>query len=331
MNRRAFLGTLGGGLAVPLTAGAQQPAHVPRIGCLVTGAVDSPEVRQTIDAFRTGLRERGYTEGHNVRIEYRGAQGKVDRLSALATELVRLEVDLIVAIATPAARAARQATATIPIVAVAMGDPVGDGLVQSLARPGGNLTGTTFLGPQLVPKHLELLKESLPRIALVAVLWHLGAFADSTIRELLAEAEAAARTLRIRLHLVEAREPDQISPGFSRLSRERADALVVFPSTMLFAERRRVAALAARHRLPSIFNSRQAVEAGGLLGYGADLPELIRQSAGYADRILRGARPSDLPVEQPTKFELAVNLKTAKTLGITLPPAVLLRADHVIS
>jgi putative ABC transport system substrate-binding protein len=332
MDRRTFLASLAAGvLAAPLAAEAQQPAKVPRIGYLITGSLESPETQALLDVFRQGLRERGHIEGRNILIEYRSADGNVERLPDLATELVRLKVDLIVAGATPAARAARQATkTTIPIVASSMGDPVGDGLVASLARPGGNLTGTTFLGPKLVPKHLELLRESLPRISLVAVLWHPGAFAESTTRELFKEAGAAAKALRLRLHLVEARRPEEIDPGFSRMTREHPDALVVFPSPMLFAERRRIVALTARHRLPSMFNNRQAVELGGLIGYGANIPELQRQIAGYADKILRGARPADLPVEQPTKFELVINLKTAKALGLAIPQSVLARADHLI-
>jgi len=331
VDRRAFFGTLAGSLlAAPLAAEAQQAAKVRRIGYLVTGSLESAETQALLGVFRQGLRERGHVEGHNILIEYRAADGNIERLPDLAAELVRLKPDLIVALATPAARAARQATKTIPIVASSMGDPVGDGLVASLARPGGNLTGTTFLGPKLVPKHLELLKESLPRISLVSVLWHPGAFAESTTRELFKEAEAAAKALRLRLHLVEARRPEEIDPGFSRMTREHPDALVVFPSPMLFAERRRIVALAARHRLPSMFNNRQAVELGGLIGYGANIPALQRQVAGYADKILRGARPADLPVEQPTKFELVINLKTAKALGLTIPPSLLQRAEQVI-
>jgi len=263
-------------------------------------------------------------------MEYRWAEGDVERLPRLAMELARLKVDLIVASATPGARAARQATATIPIVAVAMGDPVGDGLVRSLGRPGGNVTGTTFLGPNLLPKHLGLLKDVSARISRVAMLWHPGAFSDSTMREMLKEAAAAAATLRIRLDSLEVHSPKELDGVFSGVTLESPDALLVGPSTMLFNVRRRIVALAAKHRLPSLFNNRQAVELGGLIGYGTSIPALIRRTATYIDKILKGASPADLPVEQPTKFELNINLKTAKALGLTIPPSLLARADEVI-
>jgi putative ABC transport system substrate-binding protein len=211
-----------------------------------------------------------------------------------------------------------------------MGDPVGDGLVASLARPATNVTGTTFLGPTLAPKHLELLKEAVVRVSRVAILWHPAAFAASTTQEMLKETEAAARALRLRVTFTEVHAPDELERAFAAMMGAKPDALVVFPSTMLFTERRRIAALATKHRLPSIFNTRQAVELGGLLGYGASLPELWRRTATYVDRILKGARPGDLPVEQPTRFELVINLKTAKALGLTISPSLLVRADHVV-
>ena len=317
-------------LAAPFAVQAQQAARVPRVGFLITGLLGSPETKASLDAFRKGLRERGYVEGQNIVIEYRGADGNIERLPGLATELARLKVDVIVASATPAGRAAKQATTTIPIIVTAMGDPVGDGLVASLARPGGNLTGTTFLGPRLVPKHLELLKEALPRASVVAILWHPGAFAESTMRDMMKETEAAARTLRMRLHFAEMRGPNELERAFSTMTREHPDALLVFPSPMLFGERRRIVALAVKHRLPSMFNNREAVELGGLMGYGASVLELQRRTGIYVDKILKGAQPADLPVEQPTKFEFVVNLKTAKALGITIPQSLRLRADHVI-
>jgi putative ABC transport system substrate-binding protein len=276
------------------------------------------------------MREHGYVEGQNILIEYRSADGNIERLPSLATELARLKVDLIVAGATPAGRAALAATTTIPIIVMAMGDPVGDGLVASLARPGGNLTGTTFLGPALVAKHLALLKEALPRATRIAILWHPGAFADSTMRDMLKEAEAAARTLRIQLRFAEMRRPDELNSAFSKIASEHPDALLVFPSTMLFTERARIVALAAKHRLPSVFNNRQAVELGGLMSYGTSLPELLRRTGTYIDKILKGARPADLPIERPTKFEFVINLTTARALGITVPRSLLLQADHVI-
>ncbi len=330
MNRRTFLcGLTLGTLSAPLAAAAQPP-KIARIGYLVTGSLESPEVRVRRDAFRTGLRELGYVEGQNIVIEYRGADGKIERLLGLATELTRLRVDLIMAVATPAARAAQQATTAIPIVATAMGDPVRDGLVASLARPGGNVTGTTFLGPELVPKRLELLKQALPRVSRVAGLWHPGAFSERTMRDMLKETEAAAGTLGVQLQLVGVRSPDEFDRAFATMTRERADALITFPSTMLFAEGKRIVDLAAKHRLPSMFNAREFVDLGGLIAYGASILDLNRRAATYVDRILKGAKPGDLPVEQPTKFELVLNLKTAKALGLTIPQTLLLRADQVI-
>ena len=264
--------------------------------------------------------------------------GKVARIGFLTTgalgpetlELARLKVDLIVAGATPAARAAQQATTTIPIVASAMGDPVGDGLVASLARPGGNITGTTFLGPQLVPKRLELLKEALPKVTRVAALLHPGAFGERTMRDMVKDTEAAGRTLGVQFQLVEVRGPDEFDRAFSTMARQHADVLIVFDSVMLFRERSRIVALATKSRLPSMFNNRESVELGGLLSYGVSLTDLNRRAATYVDKILKGAKLGDLPVEQPTKFELVINLKTAKALGLTIPPPLLGRADQVI-
>jgi len=299
-------------LAASLALQAQPSARVARIGLLIAGSLESPETKASLDAVRQGLREHGYVEGKNILVEYRSANGNIERLPGLASELARLKVDLIVAIATPAGRAAQAATSTIPIVAMAMGDPVGDGLVASLSRPGGNLTGTTFLGPALVPKHLALLKEALPRATRIAILWHPGAFSDSTMREMLEEAEAAARTLRIQLRFAAMGRPDELEHAFVTITKEQPDALLVFPSTMLYAQRTRIVALAAKHGLPSMFNNRQAVELGGLMGYGTSLPDLLRRTGTYVDKILKAARPGELPVEQPTKFELVINLTTAK-------------------
>jgi ABC-type uncharacterized transport system substrate-binding protein len=330
MDRRAFIIMVSGGiLAGPLAARAQPP-KVARLGYLVTGSLESPEVRARRDAFRTGLRELGYVEGQDVLIEYRGADSKIERLLGLATELTRLKVDLIVAVATPAARAAQQVTITTPIVVTAMGDPVRDGLVASLAKPGGNVTGTTFLGPELVPKRLELLKQALPRVARVAGLRHPGAFSDGTMKDMLKETEAAAGTLGVQLQLVDVQSPDGLDRAFATMIRERAEALLVFPSTMLFAQGTRIVALAAKHRLPSMYNAREFVDLGGLIAYGASLIDLNRRAATYVDKILKGAKPADLPVEQPTKFELVINLKTAKALGLTMPQSLLVRADELI-
>ena len=315
--------------AWPLAARAQT-AKVARIGYLITGALESPETRINRDAFRQGLNELGYIEGRNIVIEYRSADGKIERLPGLATELVGLKVDLIVALATPAGRAAQQATTTIPIVVTAMGDPVRDGLVASLARPGGNITGTTFLGPELVPKRLSFLRELLPTISRVAVLWHPGAFSEPTIREMLNEVAQAAGTLGVQLQLVEVRSAEEFDHAFTTMVGARAEALFQFPSTLFFNERRRIVDLAARHRLPAMFNAREFVQLGGLIAYGANLAELNRRAAAYVDKILKGAKPFDLPIEQPTKFELFINLKTAKALGLAVPDRLLVGADEVI-
>jgi ABC-type uncharacterized transport system substrate-binding protein len=329
MRRREFITLLGGAAAWPLQVRAQT-ARIARIGYLITGALESPETNINRDAFRQGLNELGYIEGRNIVIEYRSADGKIERLPGLATELVGLRVDLIVAQATPAGRAAQQATTTIPIVVTAMGDPVRDGLVASLARPGGNITGTTFLGPELVPKRLSFLRELLPTISRVAVLWHPGAFSEPTIREMLNEVAQAARRLGVQLQLVEVRSADEFDHAFTTMVGARAEALFQFPSTLLFNERRRIVDLAARHRLPAMFNAREFVQLGGLIAYGANLAELNRRAAAYVDKILKGAKPSDLPVEQPTKFELFINLKTAKALGLAVPDRLLVGADEVI-
>ena len=331
MERRAFLGSVALGLvAVPVPANAQQPPKVSRIGYLVTGPLEAPEQRSGFDAFREGMRELGYVEGQNIVIEIRQADGKIERFPALARELVGLKVDVIVAANSPAGRAVRHATTTIPTVVPVMGDPVGDGLVASLARPGGNITGLAFIGPQLVPKRLELLKEALPGVSRVAVLWHPGAYGERTMNDMMKDAEAAARTLGLQLRLATARDPDELGRAFATIANERADALFVFPSTMLFTERRRIVELATKQRLPSMSQDRVFVELGGLLSYGANITELSRRGAAYVDKILKGARPADLPVEQPTKFELVINLKTAKALGLTIPPSLLARADEVI-
>ena len=330
MHRRKFIMALGGALvAWPRAGRAQQAPKVARIGYLVIGSLESPEGRKSLETFREALYELGYIEGQNIFIEYRAADGKIERLPALATELARLKLDLIFAGATPAGLAAQQVFTTTPIVVSAMGDPVRDGLVASLARPGGNITGTTFLGPELVPKRLALLREVLPRISRVAVLWHPGAFGERTMRDMLNEIAEVAGTLGMQLQLVEVREPNEIDQAFSRMARERAEALFQFPSPMLFSERRRIVELAAMHRLPSMFNERAFVQLGGLIAYGVSITDLTRRSVTYVDKILKGAKPSDLPVEQPTKFELSINLKTAKTLGLEIPATVLARADEV--
>ncbi|MFL5237376.1 MAG: ABC transporter substrate-binding protein [Rhizomicrobium sp.] len=330
MKRREVLGVIGGAAAWPLAVWAQQPKNVPRIGFLVTGSIESPEARASLKAFDQGLREYGYIDGQNVLVEVRAADLKVERFPALAGELVRLNVDLIVASNSLAARAVQQATTTIPIVVPVMGDPVGDGLVASLARPGGNITGLTFLGPQLVPKRLALLKEALPMTSQVAALWHPGAYGERTMNDMMNEAEDAALTLGVHLRLVAVQVPDDLDRAFSTVAGERADALLIFPSPMLFNQRKRIVDLAAKHRLPLMAMGKEFVQLGGFMSYGADIIDFNRRCVAYVDKILKGAKPADLPVEQPTKFELFINLKTAKTLGIEIPPSLVARADEVI-
>jgi len=328
MDRRTFLGTLASGLlTAPLAGDAQQAAKVPRIGFLTGNLAASPHV---VEAFRQGLRDLGYVEGRNVVIEYRDAQGKFERLPARAAELVALKVDVIVAGGTPQALAAKQATKTVPIVFAAAGDPVTSGLVTSLARPGGNVTGFTGLGPELVGKGLERLKQAVPGVNRVAVLWQPGGQGEGTEKDILKEADVAARALGVRLQFVEARGPEDFDRAFSDMTTGRAGALTVLVSPMFFGERRRLVDLAAKTRLPTVFPWREYVDAGGLMAYGADLADLFRRAATYVDRILKGAKPGDLPIEQPTKYELIINLKTAKALGLTIPPSLLQRADQVI-
>jgi len=329
MERRRFIEVIAGGLvAAPLAAEAQQAVKIARIGFLTPNmAASPPHVRE---AFLQGLRDLGYVEGRNVVIEYRDAEGKSERFPALAAELVALKVDVIVAPGTPAALAAKQATRTLPIVFPIAGDPVTSGLVTSLARPGGNVTGLSILDPDLVGKCLEQLKQAVPGVSGVAVLWQPGGLGERTDKDMLKGAEVAARALGVRLQFVEARGPADFDRAFSEMTRARAGALTVLPSTMFLHERRRLVDLAARNRLPAVYPWREAVDAGGLMAYGANIADLFRRAATYVDKILKGAKPADLPVEQLTKFELVINLKTAKALGLTIPQSVLGRADQVI-
>ena len=331
MRRREFIKLVGGAAAAwPLSVNAQPSAKIPRIGLMVTGSLQSPEARVQLDAFRQGLRQLGYTEGRNIAIEYRGADGRIERFPNLAAELVRLEVDLIFAANTRAALAARQATSTIPIVSAVMGDPVEDGLVASLAQPGGNVTGLTFLAPELTAKRMQLLKDALPNVSRVAALWHPGAYGERTMDDMLKATESAARTLGVQLQLIEVRAAGELERAFSTMMKERAEALFLFPTPMLFLARRRIIELAATNRLPSVSQAREFVELGGLIAYGANINDLFRRSTVYVDKILKGAKPADLPVEQPTRFELVINLKTAKTLGIDVPLPLMIRADEMI-
>jgi len=316
-----------GGLVSPVAAEAQQTAKIARIGYLVGSVAGAPNLPE---AFRQGLRDLGYVEGRNVVIEYGDAEGKLERLPALAVDLVARKVDVILATTTPQAVAAKQATKTLPIVFAAADDPVGSGLVTSLARPGGNVTGLSLLAPELVGKRLQLLKQVVPGVTQVAILRQPGGQGERTEKDQLKEAEVAGRALGLRVQFVEATAPADIDRAFSDMTRARAGALSVLTGLMFFVERKRIVDLAAKNRLPAVYPWTDGVDAGGLMAYGAHLPDLFRRAATYVDKILKGAKPGDLPVEQATKFELVINLKAAKALGLTIPQSVLARADQVI-
>jgi putative ABC transport system substrate-binding protein len=323
MERRAFLaGTSAVLLAAPLAAEAQQVRKVHRIGFI--GNANPTEGRIPVDALRQGLRELGWVEGQNISIVYRWAEGDLGRSPQLVAELVALKVDMIVLAGTVAARAALQATRTIPIVITIVGDPVAGGLVTSLAKPGGNLTGLAWEANDLATKQLQLLLEAVPQTTRVAALGHSANPAGRTA------AEAAARSLGVKLDVINIGLPADIPAAFEAAKRGRPGALIVLPSPMFYGERRRLAELAVRHRLPAIYEGKAYVEAGGLASYGPSFPDMYRRAATYVDKILKGAEPGDLPMEQPTKFELVINLKTAKALGLTIPPSLLGRADEVI-
>ena len=311
---------------VPLAADAQQAGRVPRIGFL---SLTSPSDRPALfEAFRQRLRELGWVEGQNIVIDYRYAEGRVDRLPDLAAELVRLKVDVLISWGTQGVTAARNATGTIPIVMIAVRDPLGIGLVASLARPGGNVTGVSgTAGLEWVAKQLELLKETVPKIRRVAILSNpTNAYHALAIRE----ANVAAPSLGVQLQLLEARGPNEFDGAFAAMGKDRAGALLVLSDAMLNSHRTRLADLAARNRLPAAYGVRESVEAGGLMSYGPSFLDSFGRAAIYVDKILKGAKPADLPVEQPTKFELVINLKTAKALRLELPPALLARADEMI-
>jgi ABC-type uncharacterized transport system substrate-binding protein len=313
-------------LLAPWGAGAQPPGAVPRIGLLDSGSLAA---RASLwEAFRQGMRELGYIEGRTVVFEARGADGESERLPALAAELVRLKVGVIVT-ATTAVQAARQATATIPIV-TASGDPLATGLVTSLARPGGNVTSVTTLSIELSAKRLDLARELVPGASRLAVLWHVGSVGVDPGERIVRDTEAAARVLGVSLDVVGVRSPAELDGAFATIARGRPAVLIVAPGPVFFKERQRLAELAVKHRLPTVFAQREFAEAGGLIAYGANLAELFRRAAAYVDKILKGARPGDLPIEQPTKFELVVNLRTAGRLGFTVPQSILLRADETI-
>ena len=305
---------------------AQQAANIPRIGFLSPSSLSEPRTPRFLDAFRQGLRELGYVEGQNIAIESRWAEGKYDRLPGLATDLVRLKVSVIVTYGA-AIQYAQQATGTIPIVMAVVIDPVAAGFVASLARPGGNMTGLSSMAPELVGKQLELLKEVVPKASRVALL---GNPANAGNAQQVRHAQDAARGLGVRLQLVEARSPSEIDSAFSAMTTERAGAVIVLADSMLLDHRTRIADLAARRRLPTVSTWVDHLEAGGLMAYGPSVSDRFRRAATYVDKILKGAKPADLPVEQPTKFELMINLRTAKALGLTIPPSILARADQLI-
>jgi len=312
-------------LALSVPVEAQQVKKVPRIGILTPGPVS--ERAHYFEAFRQGLRELGYVDGQNIILEIQSADGKLQRLPDLAAELVRVKVNVIVTEGTPAGQAAKKATQMIPIVMASSGNAVGAGLVASLARPGGNITGSSFLGTETISKGLELLKEVVPRVSRVAFLYDPDNAANVVT---LRESEAAARELGVRLQPLEARDRGDFEPAFSAMRRERAQAISGALSSANFTHRKLITDYAARHRLPTMFGRTEFVDAGGLMSYGVNARDLWRRAAYYVDRILKGAKPADLPVEQPTKFEFVINLKTAKQIGLTIPPNVLARADRVI-
>ena len=314
-------------LLVPLgTVAAQRPEKA-RVGYLSWGSQTDQGRQRRFEVFRQALRELGYVEGQNIVIESRWAEGGYDHLPALLADLVRLKVDVIVTFGGAATKAAQQATRTIPIVMTAVNDPLGSGLVSSLARPGGNVTGTSFMAPDVVGKQLEVLKQMAPKVSRVALLRN----PDNPASELQSrEAESAAQVLGMRLQTLEARAPQEIERAFAAMTRERAGALVVLTDAIFTNQRIQIAKLATEKRLPAVYGNIEIADAGGLIAYSANLFDLDRRAAVFVDRILKGAKPGDLPVEQPTKFELVINLRTAKAIGLTIPPSLLQRADRVI-
>jgi putative ABC transport system substrate-binding protein len=312
-------------LAAPLAAGAQAPPKIPRIGYL--GAYTPSAGAPFLESFRQGLRELGYVEGQNIFIDYRWAEGRPDRFPALAAELIQLRVDVIVTSTNVAVAALQQATRTIPVVVATMGDPVGSGFVATLARPGGNITGFSVLAEELAGKWVELLREAAPKVSRVAVL----AVSQTTAhRTIWAEIQAAAKTVKVTPQRQEVAGPDEIEHAFASLIKSRAQGLIVLPHAVTTDRRAQIVGLAAKNRLPGMYPQSQFAEAGGLMSYGTSLSDLHRRAVTYVDKILKGAKPADLPVQQPTRFELVLNMKAAKALGITFPQAVLIRADQVI-
>ena len=324
MNRRTLVFLLAATAARPFAVSAQQSGKVFRVGVLNAGTDTS---KPLADVSREAFEKLGWFEGKNISFERRYAENHPDRLADLAAELVRLKVDLIMAGGTLAPLAAKRATTTIPIVMTTAGDPVGSGLVSNLARPEANITGLSFMSPDLAGKRLQLLEEVVPRIARVAVLW--DAANPYPAREF-KETERVAQTLGIEVQSLEVREPDDFAGAFDAMKRQQPDALFAIGDPLISDLRRQIVDFASAQRLPAAYSLREYVEAGGLMSYGASISDLVRRAPGYVDKILKGAQPGDLPVEQPTKFELIINLKTAKALGLTVPPSLLARADEVI-
>jgi putative ABC transport system substrate-binding protein len=326
MNRRETIIALVALDAMALPVRGQRATGVPRIGYLSSNLTGSPSMTE---GFHQGLRDLGYVEGRNIAIEIRDANGKLERLPALAAELVTLKVDVIVVGGTSGALAAQHATRAVPIVFVSAVDPVADGLVSSLPRPGGNVTGLSALSSELVGKRLEELKRAVPGMRQVAVLWQPGAVPERTEHDILKAAEVAARTLGVRLQVVKAHVPGDFDAAFSEMINAHADAMMVLGGTMFLIERTHLVDLAARNRLPAMYGLREYVDEGGLMCYGPDNADMSRRAAIYVDKILKGTKPADLPVEQPTKFDLVINLKAAKALGLTIPPSLLQRAELI--
>jgi putative ABC transport system substrate-binding protein len=306
-------------------AQAQQPAKVPRVGLLLQGTSASLVTR--LEGFQQGLHERGYVEGKNIALEQRFDEDREERLPALAADLARLRVDIIVAAATPAVMAAKQATATIPIIIVHSADPVALGLVASFARPGGNITGLSSASPDYSGKQLELLKEALPKLSRIAVLWNA---ANPGTAIAFREMQDAARVLKLPLQSLEVRRTEDFAPALKNVSKQRGMGLVTLLDPLVVSQRARIVELVSENRLPAIYPQKEFVEAGGLMAYGADLTDSYRRAAGFMDKILKGAKPAELPIEYPIKFTFTVNLKTAKQIGLTIPPNMLARADRVI-
>ena len=334
ITRRSIVIALGAGAFAPLTSLApragfaqQQPAKIARIGFL--GPTTAGSIASRLEGFRAGLRDLGYVAGRNISIHYRWAEGDYGRLPGLAAELVQLKVDVIVVAGTPGIRAAKQATTTIPIVIASTGDAVANGLVASLARPGGNITGSSWFGPEIGAKRMELIKEAVPRVTQAAYFYNLDNFGGTGYGPTFHAMQIAAKALKIELQPFGVRGPGDFSGAFTAMAKKRVDAVQINDDSMIIAHTKTIADLAAKQRLLSI-GPVEFAEAGGLIGYGVNFPELFRRAAYFVDRILKGAKPSDLPVEQPTKFEFVVNMKTAKAFGLKIPGSILVRATKVI-